>query len=53
MQKFGGFVHYDWEFVDGPVKVPRGNLLWKPTWGKLTPGTKAVGARLAEASRGR
>ena len=24
-QKFGGFVHYDWEFVDGPVKVPRGN----------------------------
>jgi hypothetical protein len=40
LQKFGGFVHYDWEFVDGPVKVPRGNLLWKPTWGKLTPGRK-------------
>jgi hypothetical protein len=40
LQKWGGFVHYDWEFVDGPVKVPRGNLLWKPTWGKLTPGRK-------------
>ena len=22
LQKFGGFVHYDWEFVNGPVKVP-------------------------------
>jgi hypothetical protein len=40
LQKFGGFVHYDWEFVDGRVKVPRGNLLWKPTWGTLTPGRK-------------
>jgi hypothetical protein len=40
LQKFGGFVHYDWEFVDGPVKVPRGNLIWMPTWGKLTPGRK-------------
>jgi hypothetical protein len=37
LQKFGGFVHYDWEFVNGPVKVPRGNLLWKPSWGKFTP----------------
>jgi hypothetical protein len=40
LQKFGGFVHYDWEFVDGRVKVPRGNLIWKPTWGTLTPGRK-------------
>jgi hypothetical protein len=40
LQKFGGFVHYDWEFVSGPVKVPRGNLIWKPTWGKFTPGGK-------------
>ena len=40
LQKFGGFVHYDWEFVNGPVKVPRGNLLWKPTWGTLTPGRR-------------
>ena len=40
LQKFGGFVHYDWEFVDGPVKVPRGNSLWMPSWGKLTPGRK-------------
>ncbi len=40
LQKFGGFVHYDWEFVNGPVKVPRGNSLWKPTWGTLTPGRK-------------
>jgi hypothetical protein len=38
LQKFGGFVHYDWEFIDGPVKVPRGNLIWKPSWGTLTPG---------------
>ena len=40
LQKFGGFVHYDWEFVDGRVKVPRGNSIWKPTWGTLTPGSK-------------
>ena len=40
LQKFGGFVHYDWEFVDGPVKVPRGNRLWMPSWGKFTPGRK-------------
>ncbi len=40
LQKFGGFVHYDWEFVDGPVKVPRGNLLWMPSWGKFTPGRR-------------
>ncbi len=40
LQKFGGFVHYDWEFANGPVKVPRGNLLWKPTWGTLTAGKK-------------
>jgi hypothetical protein len=38
LQEFGGFVHYDWEFTNGPVKVPRGNTLWKPTWGKFTPG---------------
>jgi Leucine-rich repeat (LRR) protein len=40
LQEFGGFVHYDWEFVDGPVKVPRGNWIWKPSWGTLTPGRK-------------
>ncbi len=40
LQPFGGFVHYDWEFVDGRVKVPRGDSLWKPTWGTLTPGRK-------------
>jgi internalin A len=40
LQKLGGFVHYDWEFVDGPVKVPRGNLIWKPTWGILTPAKR-------------
>ena len=40
LQKFGGFVHYNWEFVDGPVKVPYGNLIWQPTWGKLTPGRR-------------
>jgi hypothetical protein len=25
LQKFGGFVHYDWEFKNGRVKVPRDN----------------------------
>jgi hypothetical protein len=40
LQKFGGFVHYDWEFVNGPVKVPQGNLLWMPSWGKFTPARK-------------
>ena len=40
LQKFGGFVHYDWEFVNGPVKVPRGNSIWMPSWGKFTPGRK-------------
>jgi hypothetical protein len=40
LQKFGGFVHYDWEFVNGRVKVPQGNLLWMPSWGKFTPGGK-------------
>jgi len=40
LQKFGGFVHYDWEFVGGPVKVSRGNLLWMPSWGKFTPAGK-------------
>ncbi len=40
LQKFGGFVHYDWEFVGGPVKVQRGNLIWKPTWGTFKPGGK-------------
>ncbi len=40
LQKFGGFVHYDWEFALGPVKVPQGNLMWMPSWGKFTPGGK-------------
>ncbi len=40
LQKFGGLVHYDWEFVNGPVKVPRGNSIWMPSWGKFTPGGK-------------
>ena len=38
VKKFGGWVHYDWEFVKGPVTVPPGNFLWTPPWGKLTPG---------------
>ncbi len=40
LQQFGGFVHYDWEFTGGPVKVPRGNSLWMPSWGKFTRGRK-------------
>jgi hypothetical protein len=38
VKKFGGWVHYDYEFVNGPVKVPQGNDIWMPPWGKLTPG---------------
>jgi hypothetical protein len=40
IRKFGGIVHYDWGFVNGPVQVPRGNLIWKPSWGKFTPKAK-------------
>jgi Leucine Rich repeat len=40
LQEFGGFVHYDWEFKDGPVKVPRGNSIWRPAWGKFAPMQK-------------
>jgi hypothetical protein len=40
LQKFGGFVHYDWEFKNGPVKVPRGNHIWMASWGKYTPKAK-------------
>jgi hypothetical protein len=40
VQTFGGFVHYDWEFANGPVIVPPGNSLWKPSWGKLKTGPK-------------
>jgi hypothetical protein len=40
LQKFGGFVHYDWEFINGPVKVPQGNNLWMPSWGKLNKTAK-------------
>jgi hypothetical protein len=34
----GGWVHYADEFAMGPVKVPPGNMIWKPNWGTLTPG---------------
>src|SRR5258708_2840648 len=40
VKKFGGFVHYNWEFVNGPVVVASGNFLWKTSWGTLTPGRK-------------
>jgi hypothetical protein len=40
VKKFGGFVHYDYEFVVGPVKVPPGNALWKSSWGTLTAGRR-------------
>jgi hypothetical protein len=40
VRKFGGFVHYDWEFAVAPVRVPPGNFLWKSSWGTLTPGRK-------------
>ncbi len=35
-----GWVHYADEFAMGPVKVPPGNMLWKPSWGALTPGKR-------------
>lgn len=34
----GGWVHYADEFAMGPIKVPPGNAIWKPSWGALTPG---------------
>jgi hypothetical protein len=33
----GGRVRYADEFVMGPVNVPPGNAIWKPSWGTLTP----------------
>ena len=33
-----GWVHYADEFAMGPVKVPPGNAIWKPSWAALTPG---------------
>lgn len=38
VKAFGGWVHYDWEFLPGAVKVPQGDHLWKPPWGTLTKG---------------
>jgi hypothetical protein len=38
VREFGGWVHYDYEFKNGPVSVPRGHAIWKPSWGTLTPG---------------
>jgi hypothetical protein len=43
----GGWVRYADEFVMGPVNVGRGNAMWKPSWGTLTPGKgPAVPGRL-------
>jgi hypothetical protein len=32
-----GFVLYADEFNMGPVKIPAGNAIWKPSWGTLIP----------------
>jgi hypothetical protein len=40
VRKFGGFVHYDYEFAPGPVKVAPGNFLWQTSWGTYTPSRK-------------
>ena len=32
-----GFVRYADEFKMGPVNVPAGNAIWKPSWGTLVP----------------
>ena len=37
-----GWVHYADEFAMGPVKVPPGNAIWKPSWGALTPGKRPM-----------
>jgi hypothetical protein len=37
-----GWIHYADEFAMGPVKVPPGNALWKPSWGALTPGKRPM-----------
>jgi hypothetical protein len=49
LQKFGGFVHYDWEFKNGRVKVPRDN---KRKWSIsiCAPGTSATMASQSLAS---
>ena len=51
LQKFGGFVHYDWEFVNGPVKVPQGNSIWMPSWGSPR-RAGSPWARVAQAGDG-
>jgi hypothetical protein len=38
VKAWGGWVHYADEFAMGPVNVPQGSYLWKPSWGTLTPG---------------
>jgi hypothetical protein len=40
VQRFGGFVHYEWEFVDGQLNMNPDHRLVKPSWGTLTPGRK-------------
>jgi hypothetical protein len=40
VQRFGGFVHYDWEFVNGQSNTNSDQRLVKPSWGTLTPGRK-------------
>ncbi len=34
----GGFVLFADQFAMGPVNVPKGNAIWKPSWGTFTPG---------------
>jgi hypothetical protein len=42
VQADGGWVHYADEFAIGPVKVPPGNAIWKPSWGALMPGKRPM-----------
>ena len=54
LQKFGGFVHYDWEFVERAGEGSARESALEADVGHANAGQKAVGAGLAQAgSRGR
>ena len=53
LQKFGGFVHYDWEFVERAGEGPARQSDLEAVMGQIHAGTKTMGAELDEACAGR
>ena len=49
LQKFGGFVHYDWEFVERAGEGSARQSALEADMGHAHSGQKAVGAGLDEA----